>query len=128
MDFLEFSRKRYSVRSYSDRPVEQDKIDKILQAAMIAPTAVNYQPQKIYVLKSQEALKKIRHITKSTYNAPLVFLVCADTERSWHSPFVEGYDSGEMDGSIVFAGKYQTALPASCWLSQRNGKALSTVA
>lgn len=46
MDFLEFSRKRYSVRSYSDRPVEQEKIDKILKAALIAPTAVNYQPQK----------------------------------------------------------------------------------
>lgn len=53
MDFLEFSRKRYSVRSYSDRPVEQDKIDKILQAAMIAPTAVNYQPAKNICAKKQ---------------------------------------------------------------------------
>lgn len=101
MDFLEFSRKRYSVRSYSDRPVEQEKIDKILKAALIAPTAVNYQPQKIYVLKSPEALGKIRSITKSTYMAPLVFLICSDSERSWHSPFTEGYDSGEMDASIV---------------------------
>ena len=75
MDFLEFARKRYSVCSYSDKPVEQDKIDKILQAAMIAPTAVNYQPQKIYVLKSNEALNKIRSITSSTYHAPLVFLI-----------------------------------------------------
>lgn len=56
MDFLEFARKRWSVRSYSEKPVEQEKIDKILQAAMIAPTAVNYQPQKIYVLKSEKAL------------------------------------------------------------------------
>lgn len=101
MDFLKFSRKRYSVRSYSDRPVEQDKIDKILQAAMIAPTAVNYQPQKIYVLKSSGALAKIRGLTQSTYDAPLVFLICTDTTRSWHSPFVKGYDSGEMDASIV---------------------------
>lgn len=101
MDFLEFSRKRYSVRSYSDKPVENEKIQKILKASLIAPTAVNYQPQKIYVLKSDEALNKIRRITKSTYNAPLVFLICSDTERSWHSPFVEGYDSGEMDTSIV---------------------------
>lgn len=101
MDFLEFSRKRYSVRSYSSRSVEDDKINKIVKAAMIAPTAVNYQPQKIYVLKSQEALGKIRTITRSTYHAPLVFLICSDTERSWHSPFVPGYDSGEMDASIV---------------------------
>lgn len=101
MDFLTFSRKRYSVRSYSQTPVEDDKIQKILQAALIAPTAVNYQPQKIYVLKSEEALRKIRGITKSTYQAPLVFLICSDVNRSWHSPFVDGYDSGEMDASIV---------------------------
>lgn len=101
MDFLEFSRKRYSVRSYSQQTVENEKIDKILQAALIAPTAVNYQPQKIYVLKSQEALQKIRSITRSTYDAPVVFLICSDKMRSWHSPFVKGYDSGEMDASIV---------------------------
>lgn len=101
MGFLEFSRRRYSVRAYSQQPVEDEKINKILQAAMIAPTAVNYQPQKIYVLKSPEALQKIRKITRSTYDAPLVFLICSDTERSWHSPFVTGYDSGEMDASIV---------------------------
>lgn len=101
MDFLEFSRKRYSVRSYSAQEVEASKINKILQAAVIAPTAVNYQPQKIYVLKSHEALQKIRTITKSTYDAPLVFLVCSDITRSWHSCFVEGYNSGEMDASIV---------------------------
>ena len=71
------------------------------KSAMIAPTAVNYQPQKIYVLKSDDALRKIRGITRSTYDAPLVFLICSDTERSWHSPFVNGYDSGEMDASIV---------------------------
>ncbi len=101
MDFLAFARNRYSVRSYSQKPVEDEKIQKILQAAVIAPTAVNYQPQKIYVLKSEEALRKIRNITKSTYQAPLVFLICSDTDRSWHSPFVKGYDSGEMDASIV---------------------------
>ena len=101
MDFLEFARKRWSVRSYSSKPVEPEKINKILKASDIAPTAVNYQPQKIYVLESDEALRKIRKITNSTYNAPLVFLVCSDDNRSWHSNFVRGYDSGEMDASIV---------------------------
>lgn len=58
MDFLEFARKRWSVRSYSSKPVEPEKINKILKASDIAPTAVNYQPQKIYVLESDEALGK----------------------------------------------------------------------
>ena len=57
-DFLEIMEKRYSVRSYSDKPVEKQKLDRILRAAQIAPTAVNKQPQRIYVLQSEEALKK----------------------------------------------------------------------
>lgn len=39
MDFLGLAADRYSVRSFSDRPVEQEKIDKILKAAQLAPTA-----------------------------------------------------------------------------------------
>lgn len=44
MGFLELAADRYSVRSFSDRPIEQEKMDKILKAAQLAPTAVNYQP------------------------------------------------------------------------------------
>ena len=64
MNFLDFARERYSVRSFSDRPVEQDKIDRILEAGQVAPTALNFQPQKIYILKSEEALEKMRFHTK----------------------------------------------------------------
>ena len=42
MDFLELCKNRYSVRRYSEREVEQDKIDKILEAAKLAPTACNF--------------------------------------------------------------------------------------
>ena len=50
MDFMELISERFSVRSFSQRPVEDEKIDLILKAAQLAPTAVNYQPQKIYIL------------------------------------------------------------------------------
>lgn len=101
MSFLELAQERYSVRSYSDKPIEQEKIDKILKAAQLAPTAVNYQPQKIYMLRSAEALKKIRSLTRATYNAPMVFLICADETQTWKSPMEHGYTTGEMDASIV---------------------------
>ncbi len=101
MDFLNLASERYSVRSYSDKKVEKEKLDKILKAALVAPTAVNYQPQKLYVLKSDEALAKIRSITRHTFDAPLVFIICSDAERAWKSRYVENYDSGEMDASIV---------------------------
>lgn len=118
-DFLELARARWSVRSFSSRQVEPDKLDLILKAGQIAPTAVNYQPQKIYVLQSPEALGKILAITRSTYNAPTVLLVCYDTRLSWKSPFVEGYDCGEMDTSIVCTHMMLEAWDigiGSCWV------------
>ena len=101
MDFLELARERFSVRDFSPQAVEPEKVAKILEAAQVAPTATNNQPQRIYVLQSPEALEKIRRTSKSTYGAPLVFLVCSDVDRAWKSRYVEGYDSGEMDASIV---------------------------
>lgn len=101
MDFLELAADRYSVRSFSDKPVEQEKIDLILKAAQLAPTAVNYQPQKIFVLKSEAALSKINRLCRCIYGAPLVFLICSDERKTWKSQTEPGYSAGEMDCSIV---------------------------
>lgn len=101
MTFLELATDRYSVRSFSDHPIEQEKMDAILRAGQIAPTAVNYQPQKIYVLKSDDALQKVSPVTRFTYDAPVILLCCADTSKAWKSPTEKGYDTGEMDVSIV---------------------------
>ncbi|MES0397867.1 MAG: nitroreductase family protein, partial [Syntrophobacteria bacterium] len=50
MDFLELARRRYSVRSYKSDPVEQEKLDRILDAARLAPTAANRQPYQLIVI------------------------------------------------------------------------------
>ena len=101
MDFMELAADRYSVRSFSDKPVEQEKIDSILKAAQLAPTAVNFQPQMIYVLKSEAALAKINRLCRCIYGAPLVFLICSDERKTWKSQTEPGYSAGEMDCSIV---------------------------
>ena len=101
MNFMELAAERYSVRSYSARPVEQEKIDQILKAAQLAPTAVNFQPQMIYVLKSEEAMAKINRLCRCVYGAPMVFLICSDERKTWKSQTERGYSSGEMDCSIV---------------------------
>ena len=53
MDFLDLARERYSVRRYSDQRVEKEKIEKLIEAARIAPTAVNLQPQRILVVDNE---------------------------------------------------------------------------
>ena len=100
MNFFELSKDRFSVRKFKDKKIEQEKLDKILEIVKYAPTAVNYQPQKIYVLQSDEAIKKIESVC-NTYHAPTVILACVDTNDSWKSPMEKEYDSGEMDVSIV---------------------------
>jgi nitroreductase len=99
MDFLTLSKKRYSVRSYADTPVSEQLIEKLLLAAQHAPTAHNNQPQIIYVMRSKEALDIVDASTRARFGAPLVFVVCYDTELSWKSK--DGRDSGIVDASIV---------------------------
>lgn len=65
MDFTELAAKRYSVRNYADRPVEPEKIQAVLEAGRLAPTAKNLQPQRIRVIQSPEALAKIREVVRS---------------------------------------------------------------
>ncbi|MBO4356640.1 MAG: nitroreductase family protein, partial [Candidatus Methanomethylophilaceae archaeon] len=77
-DFLELAENRYSVRTYSDRPIEKEKMDRILRAGQVAPTAVNKQPQRILVLQSKEALDKAKKVTRFTFGAPVILLVCSD--------------------------------------------------
>lgn len=58
MDFEKLSAERYSLRKFSDRPVEQEKLDLILEAGRNAPTAHNLQPQRIFVIRTPETLEK----------------------------------------------------------------------
>ena len=81
MEFSKVLENRFSVRDYKDLPVENDKIEAIVKAGMEAPTARNTQCEKIYVLKSQEAIKKIREITPCAFNAPVVILTCGDVDE-----------------------------------------------
>ena len=99
MEFLDLAKKRYSERNFASTPVEEEKLHRILEAGRIAPTACNYQPQRFYVLKSEEALAKAAKLTY-TYNAPVVILVCYLNAEAWHNPR-DGFCSGDMDASIA---------------------------
>ena len=104
MSFMDLCKERYSVRQFDARPVEDEKLGQILEAGRIAPTAANKQPQRVYVIKSEEALQKLRDVTRMTYGAPVVLLVCYDKNESWKNTpesFGEHYDGGEMDACIV---------------------------
>ena len=102
MTFLELAEKRYSCRKFSDREVEEEKIEALLKAAQLAPTAVNFQPQRILVITDKEKIKSLDEngCTRYTFNAPLMMVVCYDKGKSWKRSF-DGKDEGIVDASII---------------------------
>ena len=74
MEFLELAKNRYSERFFDSRPIEQEKMDKILEAGRVVPTACNYQPQHFYVIRSEEGLAKLKTVTRFHYNVPVMML------------------------------------------------------
>ncbi len=116
-DFLELAEQRYSVRKYSDKPIEQEKLDRILRAGQVAPTAANAQPQRVFVLKSEEALAKVHGLTPFHFNAPMVLLICADLKKSWKAK--DGHESGLIDAAIATTQMMLEAFDegiGSCWV------------
>ena len=98
-DFLTLASERYSVRKYDTREIEDEKLEKILKAGQIAPSANNYQPQRVFVIKSEEGLEKIRAFTPYCFEAPVILLICYDKNVSWKA--IDGHDSGIVDASIA---------------------------
>lgn len=98
-DFLQLATERYSVRSFSSTPVEQDVIDLILRAGQVAPTAVNSQPQKIYVVRSAANMEKLNSLSPCIYGAPQCFIFCYSDDTV--VPRGKNGNYGEIDVTIV---------------------------
>lgn len=99
-DFLQLATERYSVRKFSDREIEKEVLEKILQAGYVAPTACNKQPVRIMVIKSEEGLKKLYRTTECHFHTKTALLICYSKKECWKRSY-DGKDSGDVDASIV---------------------------
>ena len=119
MEFSEVVRERYSCKSYESRQIEQEKLDQILEAGRLAPTAKNLQEQHIYVVQSEKGLAKIDKLTRCRYGAPTVLMVAFDKNNVFTYPGGKR-DSGLEDAAIVATHLMLAAKDAgveSCWLN-----------
>ena len=118
MDFATLSAQRYSLRKFDPRPVEQEKLDLILEAGRNAPTAHNNQPQRLFVIQTPEALEKADACMGCHFHSPVVIAVAYDDTVSWKRE-TDGKDHGEIDATIAAT---QIMLQAadlgigSCWV------------
>ena len=102
MDLLELIKDRFSVRKFEPREVEQEKLDYILECARMAPSAVNKQPWKFIVVKSDEA----KEVLRQGYNrewfatAPCYIVVVVDENESW-TRACDNRNFAMVDGAIA---------------------------
>ena len=119
MEFKTVVQNRYSCKKYSDRSVEAEKLNAILEAGRLAPTAKNLQEQHVYVLQSAEALAKVDAVTPCRYGAPTVLVVAFDKNNVFTYPGGKR-DSGVEDATIVATHMILAAANEgvdSCWVN-----------
>ena len=125
MEFKEVIKQRYSCKKYDGRQVPQQKLEAILEAGRLAPTAKNLQEQHIYVVQSAEALAKVDQFTPCRYGAPTVLVVAFDKANVYTYPTAAGpstdhRQSGAEDAAIVATHMMLAAADEgidSCWLN-----------
>ena len=119
MEFKEVIKNRYSCKKYCDRQVEAEKLEAILKAGRLAPTAKNLQEQHIYVIQNAEGLMKIDAVTPCRYGAPTVLVVAFDKNNVFTYPGGKR-DSGVEDATIVATHMILAAADEgvdSCWIN-----------
>ena len=120
MEFSRLIKERYSCRKFTDQKVDKETLTKILEAGRIAPTAKNMQPFRIYVLDSEEAIKKVDLITPCRYGAQTVLAFTYNRDEQWRNTLEEGIRSGVQDVSIVATHIMLAAKDLgvdSCWIN-----------
>ncbi len=131
MEFLELAAtKRYSVRSYRSDQVEDDKLQKVLKAACLAPTACNLQPFMLIVIHTKDRETDLRRIYSSSWftQAPLVICVCAVPSMSWIRQ--DGKYYCEVDATIAMDHLILAAADlglGTCWIGGFNSDAACEV-
>ena len=102
MDFLELTKKRYSVRSYTSQEVEKEKLDYILECARYAPSAVNKQPWQFIVVQSELQKQKLQKVYPAKWfvEAPLYIIVCANDSVALTRQY-DNKNHADIDGAIT---------------------------
>jgi len=118
--FIDIAKSRYSCRKYDSRPVEREKLELILEAGRVAPSAVNFQPWHFYVIQGADELAKIHQVYHREWfrTAPTVIVICGDHSTAWKRK-EDGKDHCDIDAAITTDHMTLQATElglATCWI------------
>lgn len=120
MKFNDLITSRFSVRSYTNQKVDRSSILEILEAARLAPSAVNYQPWHYIVITENEDLSSFHEVYHRSWfkEAPVCIVVCADHSQSWKRKS-DGKDFADVDAAIAIDHLVLKATElglGTCWI------------
>ena len=120
MEFSELIRERYSVRAYKPDAVEEEKLERVLEAARLAPTAANRQPFQLIVLSTQGREAELQRIYQRRWfvDAPIVICICALPDEGWVR--MDGKAYVDVDAAIVMDHLVLAATDVglgTCWIA-----------
>jgi FMN reductase [NAD(P)H] len=120
MDLFEVFRKRQSVRAYSPKPVEEDKLQAILEAVRSAPSAGNFQPYEIYLIRKPEQIQSLTNATFSQNfiaQAPVALVFCTSSSRCQY----DAKDYYALQDTVIATTFAMLAIKAlgleTCWVA-----------
>ena len=120
MTFRDLAEARFSLRNYDSRPVEQEKIDCLLECVRVAPSAVNFQPCVFYVVTDQVLLAQLQDCYNRDWfkTAPMCIVACGNHQQAWHRK-LDGKDHTDIDVAIAVDHLTLAAVDmglGSCWI------------
>jgi nitroreductase len=128
MEFPELIQARYSVRAYQPDPVDDAKLQQVLEAARLAPTAANHQPFGVVVIHTVGREAEIRLIYHREWllQAPLILCVCGIPAGGWVRG-LDGKNYTDVDAAIVMDHLILAATHlglGTCWIAAFNPEAV----
>ena len=120
MEFSDLVQARYSVRAYEPTPVEEEKLQQVLDAAILAPTAANRQPFRLIVISTQGREEELQRIYPAKWftQAPLIICACAVSDEAWAR--MDGKSYVDVDVSIAMDHLILAAHAldlGTCWIA-----------
>jgi nitroreductase len=120
MDVVSVIRTRRSIRKYKSKQIEKDKIERILEAGRLSPSAANIQPWHFIIVTDSELRSKLREAYSSDWfvNAPAILIVCANPNEAWCRS--DGEEYWKVDAAIAMQSMILQAWEeglGTCWIA-----------